>query len=281
MLKSYLKRLERFLLARRSYKFSLHSWTPIQDVELAADLLRTMRFGRTLEPLVLDAPRLGRILVIAPHTDDETIGPGGSLIKAISAGAHVTVLYITTNVPEVDSRIEATEASRKAGYDIDFLGLSPSRISLDAAPLLAARITAARPDFLYIPFMLDDNNDHRRTNELLLAASRISPLNPQIEVWAYQVYGVLPMNVIVDITDVAERKADLIRCWRTQSQRRDWAHYALGMNAFNSRFLGKGPQKRFGEAFFVVPIADYVELCGHYFAAPSRAYHPSYDAKAS
>ena len=280
-MKSYLKRLEYFLLARRSYKFSLRSWAPIQDVELAADLLRTMRFGRTVEPLVLDAPRLGRILVIAPHTDDETIGPGGSLVKAISAGAQVRVLYVTTNLPEADSRAEAAEASRKAGYEIDFLGLSPGKISLDAAPLLAARIAAARPDFLYIPFMLDDNNDHRRTNELLLAASRIAPLNPRIEVWAYQVYGVVPMNVIVDITDVAERKADLIRCWRTQAQRRDWAHYALGMNAFNSRFLGSGPQKRFGEAFFVVPIADYVELCGHYFAAPSRAYHPSYGVGAS
>jgi N-acetylglucosamine malate deacetylase 1 len=89
------------------------------------------------------------------------------------------------------------------------------------------------------------------------------------------VYGVLPMNVIVDITDVAEQKSALIGCWRTQMQRRDWAHYALGMNAFNCRYLPNSSRKLYGECFFVVPLAEYLDLCRAYFAEPEIVYQPS------
>ena len=72
-----------------------------------------------------------------------------------------------------------------------------------------------------------------------------------MEVWGYQVYSPVIPNVVVDISDVAETKAEAIRMWATQMSRRKLDHYMLGFNAFNTRLL---PNARYVEAFFVVPI---------------------------
>jgi LmbE family N-acetylglucosaminyl deacetylase len=233
-----------------------------------------MRFGRLLDPLLVERPSGRRILVVAPHPDDESIGAGGALLKAVDAGAVVHVLYLTTNQPKDSTRAEAREASTKGRYTTEFLDMPVGEIPVDRqhAELVAEYVIAFRPDNLFLPFMMDDHDDHRRANQLLLAASQARPL-PDIEVWAYQVYGVVPGNVIIDISDLAEAKADLIRCWRTQMKKRNWAHYALGMNAFNARFMSGGPAGRYGEAFFVLPLNDYLDLCRKFFADVAQVYH--------
>ena len=40
-------------------------------------------------------PVKGRVLVLAPHPDDETIGPGGALIQHAAAGDEIHVLFVT------------------------------------------------------------------------------------------------------------------------------------------------------------------------------------------
>ncbi len=76
-------------------------------------------------------------------------------------------------------------------------------------------------------------------------------------------------DVVVDISDVAETKAEAIRMWATQMSRRRLDHDILGFNAFNVRLL---PQARYVEAFFVEPFRDYCDLCQAYFEDPSRAF---------
>jgi hypothetical protein len=72
--------------------------------------------------------------------------------------------------------------------------------------------------------------------------------------------------VVVDITDQATRKAEAMRHYASQMAKRDWAHFALGLNAFNLRLLPATNRAAYAEAFFVLPISEYVELCRDYFA---------------
>ena len=40
-------------------------------------------------------PGSGRIVVLAPHMDDETLGCGGTIARHVQAGAQVTVVFLT------------------------------------------------------------------------------------------------------------------------------------------------------------------------------------------
>lgn len=88
---------------------------------------------------------------------------------------------------------------------------------------------------------------------------------PDIEIWAYQVYGCLPLNAAVNIGDVIEEKLDLLRLYKSRFKTRDWAHYTRGLNAFNIRFLPMPTDKDYAETFLKVPLKKYLKLCDTYF----------------
>src|SRR5439155_11943299 len=48
----------------------------------------------------MDVSGARRILILAPHPDDEVVACGVAAMRARAAGAHVSVLYLTTGVPE-------------------------------------------------------------------------------------------------------------------------------------------------------------------------------------
>ena len=59
--------------------------------------------------------------------------------------------------------------------------------------------------------------------------------------------------------------------WKNSAMKsRDWAHYALGMNAYHSRFLPSTTEARYAEPFFVVPLEDYIDVCAKYFGDPAE-----------
>ena len=265
-----LHRFGRYLVSRSAYKFLIRDWVALDDLDSCAAVLGTMRFSRNLEPLEIDVPRGRRVVVVAPHPDDEMIGPGGTLIKALAGGAAVEVLYLTRDAgePGLLREAETLTVARKMGFTPHFFSFPAGALPVDsdAAAALAERIAAWQPDTLFIPFLCDDHPEHRAASRLLLLAADAGALQPDIEVWAYQVYTSLLPNVVVDITAVAKRKAAAIALWRdTAMKERDWCHYALGLNAYNSRFLRKPPGPHYAEAFFVVPLTEYVALCRTYF----------------
>jgi LmbE family N-acetylglucosaminyl deacetylase len=232
----------------------------------ADEILKTMRDARVVKPIVSDPPR-GKILVLAPHPDDEAIGPGGTLFRVASNGnSELSLLLLTAGSPADNTtrRLESESAAKRLGASFRCLDLVDGSISVDETTLarFAEAIDELAPDVLMLPFALDDHDDHRRANELLVKASR--HLASQPEVWAYQVYGGVLCNVVVDITDVAEAKRQLVRSYSSQMASRDWVNFSLGLAAWNSRFL---PRKdtAFAEMFLVLPLVDYVALVRNLF----------------
>ena len=279
------RRAVRRLLAgapsRAAYKFAIKDWLPLFDLEAAAQVLETKRFTQNLKPLELECPAQRRILVIAPHPDDDVFGAGGTMIEAISKGAKVHVLYITDgeNDPERARLIkeDAVRSCDAIGASPIFLGCQTGSIPLSDQGLnhkLTSLFAELDPQAIFIPFLLDDHDDHRRVNELFLSVARTLRLE-KVEIWAYQVYSTVLPNVIVNITDHVERKREVIEMWHNVSGNRNWAHYVLGMNAANCRYL-QSKEPEYVEAFFVVPIDEYLDLCEGYFShGADRIYFTS------
>lgn len=266
-----IKRIERNVNSRQAYKFFLRDWQSLGDLRGCAAVLSTQRFTRTLEPLEMSAPRGKRIAVIAPHPDDEMLGAGGTLMHALRGGAAVRCVYITSSHPPAQVEAEAAEVARRVGYRTQFLRFPVHAIPLtgESIDALATALTAEPVDTLFLPFLLDDHEDHRRSNQLLWEAWRRGLIDDSMEVWGYQVYSPVLPNVVVDISDVAEAKASVVRQWTSQMSRRRLDHYILGFNAFNMRLL---PKADYVEAFFVVPAREYFELCQTYFNDPAAAF---------
>ena len=276
MLAKILRRIERTINTRQAYKFFLRDWQSLGDLKECAAILSTLRYRQTLEPLEMTAPRGARIVCIAPHPDDEMMGAGGTLVRARRQGASIRCVYLTSGRPADEVEAETLTVAGRIGYQTEFLRYQVGGIPLneDSLRRLAAAVTADRPDCLFLPFLFDDHDDHRRANQLLWQAYRQGLIGDRLEVWGYQVYSPVISNVVVDISSVAEEKGAAVRMWKSQIANRAFDHYILGLNAFNIRLL---PKARYVEAFFVAPIGDYCDLCARYFHDPASAfYNPAY-----
>ncbi len=247
----------------------LLDFSSMHDGKAASLLLDSMRTAKFLEPQTCQAPKNKKVFVIAPHPDDEVIGMGGVMAQMLQQGCDVEVISLTFGDDPLAVR-EARKASQFLGYEFaHFFNFKTKSISLDAETLgvFSNLIQKVNPDVIFIPFMLDDHDDHRRASEMLLAAYESGGLHDfdHIHVWAYQVYTALPLNAVVNITDVIRKKIDVISCYKSRFVQRDWAHFAMGLSAFNVRFLHGNIDQDYAEVFFKTNVSNYLKMCDQYF----------------
>lgn len=268
-IKNYIKHIEKFLFSKKACRFVMKDWGALAgDLQNASEVINTMRFSQQVEPFEVSAPT-GKLLVIAPHPDDEIIGPGGTLLKAAAQGAEITVLFLTSGrAGDQDVReAEAQAVAEQMGGKAEFLRYLPEQIPEDDAAVgrLADAVAAHGKDGVFVTFLLDDHPDHRFASKLLYRAFKQGKVDAKTPVWAYQVYTAVLPSAVVDITAVAGRKKELIALHKSQYRVRDWGHYALGINAANCRFLKARKDEAYAEIFLQVPLEDYAVLCARYF----------------
>lgn len=268
------------LLALRSrdgpYRFLLSSWEGIEDVTLATRILNAECFRKRLAPLRLRIEDLKRILVLAPHPDDETIGAGGSLLLASRAGARIHVFYLTDGAqmngiasPEDIVRIRRAEAEKVCahmGASIDCLNISniQPEPTVEHLQRLADLICEYRPSAIMAPWLLDTPAKHRLVYHLLWLANKLRPL-PDTEFWGCQVHNTILPNGYVDITAVHEEKRMLLRCFESQNRYRHYDHIAMGIAAANSRLLGRVESPRYLETFLALPLDEVLRLVDKFY----------------
>ena len=117
---------------------------------------------------------MSKILVIAPHPDDETLGCGGTLLRHKQEGdelywAIVTGISVETGWPEVavkkrDAEINAV--AKKYGFS-DVFNFHFPATKIDTLPIsdLIGEISnvykKVEPDIIYMPFAYDVHTDHQ------------------------------------------------------------------------------------------------------------------------
>ena len=116
---------------------------------------------------------MNKIMVIAPHPDDETLGCGGTLLRHISDGDEVYWLICTT-ITESQGFAKERIQERKKEIDLvanlfGFAGyrqLNFKTTELDQVPrnelvgAIAEYIKEIKPHTLYLPFRNDVHSDH-------------------------------------------------------------------------------------------------------------------------
>ncbi|MCB1652292.1 MAG: PIG-L family deacetylase [Alphaproteobacteria bacterium] len=255
-------------LIRRLGQMNLLSinWQDVGDLEAASRLLNTMQASHVLQPREEQVPENQKVIVLAPHPDDEIIGCGGAVLQMINAGCSVHVIYFTSDASDIESE-EINAVADKMGFTYACLGFPMRGLSvLRAEDLqeLARQIRDFQPQAIFLPFVLDDHPDHRDVSFALIEIAESLKAYEETPVWTYQVYSALPLNAVVSIGDVMPRKLESLRLYQSRFKPRDWAHYISGLNAYNTRFLYHPGALDYAELYFKTYLKSYLTLCKSY-----------------
>lgn len=217
---------------------------------------------------------LKRIVVIAPHPDDETLGAGGTIARFADQGIEVSVLVVSGHLPPLYPReafdktrqeAEAAFASMGVAHH-QFMEVPATKVHETPVANLNGRISRfvrdAAPEMVLLPFP-DRHIDHRWIFDASVVACRPVHIGAPRTVLAYETLSETHWNVggiepafipdfYVDITDYIERKIEALTCYASQ------IHEAPSRSLEATRALAKfrGSQNGCGyaEAFKVVRI---------------------------
>lgn len=215
-----------------------------------------------LIPFFVSPPAGERVIVLAPHADDETLGMGGSLRILSDQGKKIKVVVFTKGEkaePDVTKQQrhaqmrqkEALKAFKVLGVtEYEFLGFPDRELSdnMDAgAKAIRTIVDDFKPDALYSPSMLELHPDHRAAAELSLS---ICKENPHIGCLFYEITVPVRPSLFVDISKVFKYKKKAVKCYKSQLRITDYQRLAEALNTYRSFTLGKGV--KFAEAFWQV-----------------------------
>lgn len=215
-----------------------------------------------------------KVLVIAPHPDDECLGAGGTIAQLARGGCNVTILTVSEHLPPVYSeetskriRNEAERAHKELGVaasiflEIPAVTLNETaRADLNAAVEEAVR--SERPKLALIPFP-DRHIDHRIVFDAAMVATR--PIRHGVHVKMVAMYETLSETHwnapgaeatfsptwTVDITGTIEQKLQAYSCYESQISSSGGPRSIEAVRAL-SVFRGSQCSMANGEAFQIV-----------------------------
>lgn len=216
----------------------------------------------------------GPVLVVAPHPDDEAIGPGGTIARLTAAGTAVHVLYLTSGeqgVPGTDPKIVLEWRERDAHKSAAILGvesltfweLPDGRVLpplgeedewddwARALDVLSKRFgdlaTSLGAKTVLIPHRRESHVDHRHAVPIVDNARSLGMLSAAV--MTYEVWTPLgSYAVAVDITDTLHLKRRAIRAQESQVSRIFFDEAAEALARFRGE-LHNRPHGPYAEVF--------------------------------
>ena len=215
-----------------------------------------------------------KVLVIAPHPDDEIIGVGGTIAKRTASGDEVYVCVVTKGVPPIFD-IEFIEQDRRECREADaLLGVKETlfldfpAVMLETVPRYQINgricdvVQTIKPDEVYIPHRGDMQLDH----QLVVDAAMVS-LRPKYDhvvkrIYAYETLSetgwnvpnttneFIP-NVYEDISDTISLKMKAMALFQSQLAPFPAARSLTAIEAL-AKFRGSTVNIVAAEAFSVV-----------------------------
>jgi LmbE family N-acetylglucosaminyl deacetylase len=211
-----------------------------------------------------------RVLVLAPHPDDELIGCGGTLCGLLSAGAQAWIVQATDGArleslrdlpPERRKTIRLEEAQRVASaLSAGLIAWREENEQLrccgETIGRLARLLEELRPTHVFTPFLGDLHAEHGTLSRILAAALALVDVSPRV--LQYEAWGLVPANAFCDITEHAEQLERLLLLYEMAMRVDDFVHFCANRNLAHA--LALTGQPGYVEAFLDTPSAEYRSL---------------------
>lgn len=182
---------------------------------------------------------MARVLVIAPHPDDEVLGCGGTIVKHMLGSDEVYLCIVTKAYPPEWSEDEIRQRKEEVLRANEILSIRKTHfldfptVKLDTIPqkelneAITRVINEVQPEIVYIPHRGDVNKDHRLVFDAAMVAARPKPGSLIEKVLSYEtlsetewavpfVENAFIPNVYVDISETLEIKLRAISAYKTE-----------------------------------------------------------------
>lgn len=220
-----------------------------------------------------------KVLVVAPHPDDEILGCGGIIAKNVDEGNEVYVCIFTKGCAPLFDEKEDEKDRMHCLNSHKLLGVTKT-IFLDfpAAQLetvdrykmngtVCKMINDIDPDEVYIPHRGDIHLDHKMVVDSLMVALRPRSEKPVKRIYAYETLSetdwdipnaantFIP-NVFVDITKYIDKKLDAMSEYKEQLLEYPSPRSLEGLRAL-AMHRGSTVNKRYAESFMLIREIKY------------------------
>ena len=216
-----------------------------------------------------------KLLVIAPHSDDEVLGCGGLISKIKKDGGKVYVLIFNLGFEKNDTKDSQEKRKKEVQDAMDALNVDGFHLvhdqpdnnrDLDAKPLHSlieiiestsnVSLEKISPTIVAIPTIFSHHQDHVHLHHACIAALRpistpvsnivLSYEAPEHSRWSAS--GIFEPNLFVEIDDVIENK--IVAFSKYSSQVRPGGRDADSIRS-QAKYRGQEVGKNLCEAFFV------------------------------
>lgn len=215
-----------------------------------------------------------KVLVVAVHADDETLGCGGTLLKHKAQGDEIYWLLLTgptkdhpygfsdEHIVERSNRVE--QIAHAYQFDgLEYLGL-PTQLmhSLDLREIIqkiSEVIKRIQPNIIYTMFANDVHSDHRVAFDAVYSCTKsfrypfiekiymMETLSETEFALATPARTFLP-NVYVDITDYIDRKLEIMEMYPSEVMQEPYPRSLSSIKAL-ARVRGSRSGVMYAEAF--------------------------------
>jgi len=242
-------------------------------------------YGGLIPPGETATVHARRVLVVAPHHDDEVLGCGGLLAQLAAAGARVRVLFLSDGAAGVGGgeaarayaarrREESTSALAALGIEDEdgasYLELPDGALAHHLEDLSAALRDALidfGADLLLVPSPLEATADHRAAFAALhhlLGALRpaaagaedpLAALARGLTVLVYEVNHPAYPDLLVDVSGRLDAIRAAMACYASQQERHDYLAAGIGLRRFRTLSLPAGVEA--AEGYRRLALGDF------------------------
>ncbi|MCB0208469.1 MAG: PIG-L family deacetylase [Anaerolineae bacterium] len=208
-----------------------------------------------------------KVLVLAPHPDDESFACGGALILHVQAADPIKIVFLTDgaqadtkNEYDTDAYIylreqEATNACHLLGVvDFEFWRIPDRTLSANEYTIsrLAQLIDAYQPTLVYAPSPFEFHPDHRATASLLWQVVQTTHIKTQLAF--YELNRPITINTLINISAVVKQKEQACNVYESQLKYYPYTESTLGLNRY--RALTVADTCTYAEGFFLLDSED-------------------------
>jgi len=212
-----------------------------------------------------------KVLVLAVHPDDETLGCGGTLLKHKDDNDEIHLLIATSFDKNHDSyqkrEKEIKEVSNQYGFNsVQNLRLKTMRLDDYSMSELIEKISNLihdiKPNIFYLPFIYDIHSDHRKIFEAAFSCTKSFRYPFLKKIYMMETLSETEFapsltqnsfcpNVFVDITKYIEKKIEIMNFYQSEIGKHPFPRSEKNIKAL-ATFRGASCGSEYAESFMLL-----------------------------